>query len=101
MQKLSVFLEGKFKSVPGNKEDIFKSKDLSLIDKRKLMRFLNFALGDFENATELEGEETTPFVHFLKNVFKLGDALVKTIAYALALNALATGRLLLISIAGR
>lgn len=95
MQKLSVFLDGKFRSVPGNKEDIFKSKDLSLIDKRKLMRFLTFALGEFEDAAELKGKEATPFVQFLKNVFLLSDALVNTIAYALALNSLVTGRLLI------
>ncbi|KLO17500.1 FAD/NAD(P)-binding domain-containing protein [Schizopora paradoxa] len=94
MQKLSVFLDGKFRKVPGNKEDIFKSKDLSLIDKRKLMRFLTFAMGDFENAEELKGQESTPFVQFLKNAFLLTDALIKTIAYALALNTLATDQTL-------
>jgi len=94
LQKLSVYLEGEFRSVPGSKEDIFKSKELSLIDKRKLMRFLNFALGDFENAAELRGKESMPFVQFLRIVFFLGDSLVKTISYALALNTLDTDQTL-------
>ena len=51
--------------VPGSKEDIFKSQDLTLVDKRKLMRFLVFASGDYEGSTQLEGKEEMPFSQFL------------------------------------
>ena len=71
-------------SVPGSKEDVFKSKALSLIDKRRLMRFLMFAAGEFEGKKELEGKEQSPFVQYLREVFSLDDKAVNAIAYALA-----------------
>ncbi|KAJ7880258.1 GDP dissociation inhibitor-domain-containing protein [Mycena olivaceomarginata] len=75
---------GTVKSVPGSKEDVFKNKDISLLDKRRLMRFLMFAAGDFEDKKELEGHTGTPFPHFLKSVFSLNDEMISAIAYALA-----------------
>jgi RAB protein geranylgeranyltransferase component A len=36
--------------IPTSKEDVFKSSDMSLIDKRRLMKFLQFAMGDWEAA---------------------------------------------------
>lgn len=71
-------------SVPGSKEDVFKSKALSLIDKRRLMRFLMFAASEFEGKKELEGKEQTPFIRYLREVFSLNDKTVNAIAYALA-----------------
>ncbi|KAI0786522.1 rab escort protein [Abortiporus biennis] len=71
-------------AVPGSKEDVFKSKTLSLLEKRRLMRFLTFATGKFEEAKELVGQEMTPFVSFLESVFSLNETIAQTIAYALA-----------------
>ncbi|KAF5349353.1 hypothetical protein D9758_011782 [Tetrapyrgos nigripes] len=75
---------GTVRRVPGNKEDIFKNKNISLVDKRRLMRFLMFASGDFEDKNELKGNETTPYVDFLKRVFSLNDEIASTISYALS-----------------
>ncbi|CAA7259504.1 unnamed protein product [Cyclocybe aegerita] len=75
---------GRVKSVPGSKEDIFKSKEISLIEKRRLMRFLTFAAGDLEGRQELEGKRDTPFVEFLKTTFTLSDEIANVIAYSLA-----------------
>lgn len=75
---------GVAKPVPGNKEDIFKNKQLSLVHKRRLMRFLMFAGGEFEGKPELEGNEETPFPTFLKDKFSLDDDALKAITYALA-----------------
>lgn len=76
--------DGTVKSVPGSKDAIFKSKDISLIEKRRLMRFLTFASGDFEDKPEIEGKEEQPFPEYLKSTFQLSDATVVVIAYALA-----------------
>ncbi|KAF9074695.1 GDP dissociation inhibitor-domain-containing protein [Rhodocollybia butyracea] len=76
-------IPGKVKIVPGSKEDIFKDRSISLIDKRRLMRFLAFASGDFESQPELEGKAETPFVDFLKTTFTLKQEIAETIAYAL------------------
>jgi RAB protein geranylgeranyltransferase component A len=75
---------GSVKPVPGSKEDIFKNKEISLVDKRRLMRFLMFAAGDFEETKELEGHEISPFPAYLKNVFSLNEEMSNAITYALA-----------------
>ncbi|KAJ7439847.1 GDP dissociation inhibitor-domain-containing protein [Mycena latifolia] len=75
---------GTVKPVPGSKEDVFKNKEISLVDKRRLMRFLMFAAGEFEDKKELEGYVDTPFPDYLKAVFSLNDEMTNAIAYALA-----------------
>ncbi|KAF9483980.1 FAD/NAD(P)-binding domain-containing protein [Pholiota conissans] len=75
---------GNVKNVPGSKEDIFKSKEISLIEKRRLMRFLTFAAGDFEDKKELQDKEDMPFLEFLPKAFSLSDEISSVIAYSLA-----------------
>lgn len=82
---------GVVKPVPGSKEDIFKDTSLSLLHKRRLMRFLMFAGGEFEDKPELQGNEDTPFPDFLKNKFSLDDAAIQAIAYALSFCVSASG----------
>ncbi|CAK5272126.1 unnamed protein product [Mycena citricolor] len=72
------------KLVPGSKEDIFKSKEITLVEKRRIMRFLTFAAGDFENSGELQGHFQTPFPQFLRDIFSLNMEMADAIAYALA-----------------
>ncbi|KAH9986794.1 GDP dissociation inhibitor-domain-containing protein [Russula vinacea] len=74
---------GGLQNVPGSKEDVFKSS-LSLIEKRRLMRFLVFASGDFEGSKEFQGQEQTPFHEFLQSKFSLTQEIVDAIVYALA-----------------
>ncbi|KAJ7717058.1 FAD/NAD-P-binding domain-containing protein [Mycena maculata] len=75
---------GTIEPVPGSKEEIFKNKEISLVDKRRLMRFLMFAAADFEDKKELEGHADSPFPVFLKSVFSLNDEMTSAITYALA-----------------
>ena len=84
LESIAVYSGASFMSVPGSKEDIFRSKDISLIEKRHLMRFLTFAAGEFEISKELEGKAETPFVDFIKDVFNLNNVLADAIAYAIA-----------------
>ncbi|KAI0751673.1 FAD/NAD-P-binding domain-containing protein [Daedaleopsis nitida] len=85
LEKVAVYdRPGFVQSVPGSKEDVFKSKVLSLVDKRRLMRFLMFAAGEFEGKKEIEGKEEMPFVRFLHDMFSLNDKASTAIAYALA-----------------
>ncbi|KAF9535076.1 GDP dissociation inhibitor-domain-containing protein [Crepidotus variabilis] len=81
---------GRVSSVPGSKEDIFKNKEIGLIEKRRLMRFLTFAAGDFETAKELEGKQEVPFVEFLRTTFSLGETISSVLAYALAFSSSST-----------
>lgn len=75
---------GIIKYVPGTKEDVFKNKDINLIDKRRLMRFLMFAIGEFEENKELEDQYNLPFEEFLKTMFSLNDEITATIIYSIA-----------------
>ena len=79
--------------VPGNKEDVFKARNISLVDKRKLMRFLQFASGDFEGQSEIEGQGDKPFGDFMKDKFSLGEEACEAILYALAYCSTLSGEL--------
>lgn len=46
----------RLRRVPGSKEEVFKDKSASLMEKRRLMKFLMFAGGDFEQDEVLRGE---------------------------------------------
>ncbi|KAL0567800.1 hypothetical protein V5O48_014193 [Marasmius crinis-equi] len=75
---------GAVKAVPGSKEDIFKDKSITLVDKRRLMRFLKFASEEFEDSKELEGKQEQGFYEFLKSTFSLNDDMTNAIVYALS-----------------
>ncbi|KAF8509649.1 FAD/NAD-P-binding domain-containing protein [Hysterangium stoloniferum] len=71
---------------PNTKEDIFRSREISLIDKRKLMRFLQFAAGEFEGSALLRGldGQRTQIGVFLSEQFSLKETARDAIIYALA-----------------
>ena len=75
---------GRVQNVPNTKEDVFNSKHISLIDKRRIMRFFTFVSDDFEGKPELHGEEQTPFIDFLTSNFTLERTVAETIVFALA-----------------
>ena len=79
-----IYRHGTMERVPGNKEDVFKARNVSLVDKRKLMRFIQFAAGNFEERAEIVGQEDTSFGEFLKDKFSLGETACEAILYALA-----------------
>ncbi|KIO30845.1 hypothetical protein M407DRAFT_20169 [Tulasnella calospora MUT 4182] len=76
--------EWELKRVPSSKEDVFKDRSLSLLDKRKLMKFLMFAASDAENPPELEGQEETAFLDFLERKFSLPKSIASAISFATA-----------------
>ena len=45
----AIYRDGELRPVASAKADIFNDNTISLIDKRKLMKFLTFAAGDFES----------------------------------------------------
>ncbi|RIA85677.1 GDP dissociation inhibitor [Glomus cerebriforme] len=74
-----------FYKVPCSKEDVFTSQTVSLIDKRKLMRFLTFAL-DFTTSPEtFDGYEEKPYDIFLKEKFQIDGKLLSAVLYAITL----------------
>jgi RAB protein geranylgeranyltransferase component A len=74
--------KGDVATIPASKEDVFKSKALSLVEKRRLMKFLQFAAGDFEPSGALLH---APFAAFLSAPdVGLSAPLARAVAYALA-----------------
>jgi RAB protein geranylgeranyltransferase component A len=55
VKSLYVFEDKKLVKVPGSKEDVFADSSISLIDKRRLMKFFTFA--SEVNLTELENQD--------------------------------------------
>ncbi|KAJ3260084.1 hypothetical protein HK103_001160 [Boothiomyces macroporosus] len=84
----SLYLDGK--RVPYSKEDIFSNKEISLIEKRKMMKLLTTALeygatGEDGITPDLTNDEAVSFLDYLKSL-GLKQELI-TIAYsAIALN---------------
>jgi RAB protein geranylgeranyltransferase component A len=79
--------EPSLSKVPASKEDIFKTKLLSLIDKRKLMKLLMHLASDSWDI-ELQDDPvqaTRPFIDYLAGVHKLPPDLVDAVAYGVAL----------------
>ncbi|KAF7727692.1 hypothetical protein EC973_007248 [Apophysomyces ossiformis] len=77
--------EGQLQKVPGSKEDVFVNKKLTLVDKRKLMKFLTYAMKFQDEPAILEGCESMPYNQFLEEKFKLSEQLRSATVYAIAL----------------
>lgn len=98
---------GTGKRVPGSKEDVFKDKDVGLVDKRRLMKVLLWMMGEFEGSSEIRGQserrcwdycltrtdfylclligkEDTPMLDFLQSSFSLSKKLAEALTFALA-----------------
>ncbi|CAE7153531.1 unnamed protein product [Rhizoctonia solani] len=69
-----------FKNVPANKQDVFKDKAIGLVQKRRLIKFLMFASGEFDYI----GKETTPLLEFVQEVFGIDKELAEALSYAVA-----------------
>ncbi|KAG0695445.1 FAD/NAD-P-binding domain-containing protein [Suillus ampliporus] len=81
--RVVIYDGGALKDVPQSKDDIFQNKAMSLLEKRRLTRFLMFAGGEFENSEELHGQENSPLLDFLQKTFFLSGATARAITYAL------------------
>ncbi|KAG2130464.1 FAD/NAD-P-binding domain-containing protein [Suillus bovinus] len=81
--RVVIYDGGILKDVPQSKDDIFQSKVMSLLEKRRVTRFLLFAAGKFENSKELHGQENLPLLDFLHRIFSLSEATARAVAYAL------------------
>ncbi|KAL7413045.1 GDP dissociation inhibitor-domain-containing protein [Mrakia frigida] len=75
---------GAGKKVPGSKEDVFKDKEVGLVDKRRLMKVLLWCMGEFEGSNEIEGKEQMPLFDFLRTSFSLSEDLARALTFALA-----------------
>ncbi|KAJ1846542.1 hypothetical protein LPJ73_004502, partial [Coemansia sp. RSA 2703] len=78
---------GKIEKVPESKEDVFASKTLSLIEKRKLMRLMTVIADDDECQKLLDEAAQTSeqdFAQFMQNKFKFDGKLLDAVVYSVA-----------------
>lgn len=77
--------QGSLEKVPSSKEDVFTNKSVSLIEKRKLMKFLTFAMDYEETNPIFENTDNMTYIKFLEEKFKITGKLQQAIVYAIAL----------------
>ncbi|KAI8321380.1 FAD/NAD(P)-binding domain-containing protein [Martensiomyces pterosporus] len=76
--------DGQIERVPESKEEVFASKSLKLIDKRKLMKLLTSMSDDEECAQFVADNADDDFRSFLQSRFRLDGALLDAVLYCVA-----------------
>ncbi|KAI8092542.1 GDP dissociation inhibitor-domain-containing protein [Halteromyces radiatus] len=76
----------RMEKVPGSKEDVFVNKSISLPDKRKLMKFLKYAMDDDRDLELLKDYETMTYAEFLQDRFKITGNLQNAVVHAISLS---------------
>ncbi|KAK1327980.1 hypothetical protein QTO34_012402 [Cnephaeus nilssonii] len=64
--RILAFREGKVEQVPCSRADVFNSKELSMVEKRMLMKFLTFCLDYEQHPGEYQDFTQRPFSEYLK-----------------------------------
>ncbi|XP_025065749.1 rab proteins geranylgeranyltransferase component A 1 isoform X4 [Alligator sinensis] len=65
--RILVFREGKVEQVPCSRADVFNSKQLTMIEKRMLMKFLTFCLEYEQHPDEYQDYKDCTFSQYLKS----------------------------------
>uniref|UniRef100_A0A8C6DKL7 Rab proteins geranylgeranyltransferase component A n=1 Tax=Moschus moschiferus TaxID=68415 RepID=A0A8C6DKL7_MOSMO len=64
--RILAFREGRVKQVPCSRADVFNSKQLTMVEKRMLMKFLTFCMEYEEHPDEYKAYEEIAFSEYLK-----------------------------------
>ncbi|KAI8359875.1 GDP dissociation inhibitor [Choanephora cucurbitarum] len=78
-------VQQQLEKVPSSKEDVFTNKSVTLVEKRKLMKFLTFAMESTVEDPLLEGTDTMCYGQFLEDRFKITGKLQEAMIYAISL----------------
>ncbi|XP_061659494.1 rab proteins geranylgeranyltransferase component A 1 [Syngnathoides biaculeatus] len=81
--RILTYRHGNVEQVPCSRADVFASRQLSMVEKRKLMRFLSSCLEEKEEE-ELEGDSGRPYSEFLRGR-QLGDNLQHFLLHSIAM----------------
>ncbi|XP_006871371.1 PREDICTED: rab proteins geranylgeranyltransferase component A 1-like [Chrysochloris asiatica] len=83
------FREGRVEQVPCSRADVFNSKQLTMVEKRMLMKFLTFCMEYEEHPEEYKGFEEITFSEYLKTQ-KLTPNLQYFVLHSIAMTSEAT-----------
>ncbi|NWR84908.1 RAE2 geranylgeranyltransferase, partial [Furnarius figulus] len=64
--RILAFRKGKVEQVPCSRADVFNSKQLTMVEKRMLMKFLTFCLDYEQHPEEYQEHESSTFAQFLQ-----------------------------------
>lgn len=84
LDSTSIHHQDKLRRVPGSKEEVFKDKSITLMEKRKIMKFLMFAAGEYESDPLYIGKEDVGIRQFLQGSFGLSLDLADAVGFAIA-----------------
>lgn len=79
--RILTYRQGKVEQVPCSRADVFASRQLSVVEKRKLMRFLTACMEDTEEQSAFSGQ---PYLEFLQKQ-NLGDNLQHFLLHSIAM----------------
>ncbi|NWJ04096.1 RAE2 geranylgeranyltransferase, partial [Crypturellus undulatus] len=82
--RVLAFREGKVEQVPCSRADVFNSKQLTMVEKRLLMKFLTFCLEYEQHPEEYQDYESRTFAEFL-GTRKLTPSLQHFILHSIAM----------------
>ncbi|KAJ7310286.1 hypothetical protein JRQ81_007187 [Phrynocephalus forsythii] len=82
--QILAFREGRVEQVPCSRADVFNSKQLTMVEKRMLMRFLTFCLDFEQHPDEYQAQKEGKFSDYLKTQ-KLTPNLQHFILYSIAM----------------
>ncbi|XP_065545595.1 rab proteins geranylgeranyltransferase component A 2-like isoform X2 [Lathamus discolor] len=82
--RILAFREGKVEQVPCSRADVFNSRQLTMVEKRMLMKFLTFCLDYEQHPEEYQGYENSTFAQFLRTR-KLTPSLQHFILHSIAM----------------
>ncbi|XP_030904158.2 rab proteins geranylgeranyltransferase component A 1 [Melopsittacus undulatus] len=82
--RILAFREGKVEQVPCSRADVFNSRQLTMVEKRMLMKFLTFCLDYEQHPEEYQDYENSTFAQFL-STRKLTPSLQHFILHSIAM----------------
>ncbi|XP_061862846.1 rab proteins geranylgeranyltransferase component A 1 isoform X3 [Colius striatus] len=82
--RILAFREGKVEQVPCSRADVFNSRQLTMVEKRMLMKFLTFCLDYEQHPDEYQDYENGTFAQFLRTR-KLTPSLQHFILHSIAM----------------
>ncbi|XP_014810426.1 PREDICTED: rab proteins geranylgeranyltransferase component A 1 [Calidris pugnax] len=82
--RILAFRDGKVEQVPCSRADVFNSRQLTMVEKRMLMKFLTFCLDYEQHPDEYQDYENSTFAQFL-STRKLTPSLQHFILHSIAM----------------
>ncbi|XP_035397052.1 rab proteins geranylgeranyltransferase component A 1 [Cygnus atratus] len=82
--RILAFREGKVEQVPCSRADVFNSRQLTMVEKRMLMKFLTFCLDFEQHPDEFQDYKNSTFAQFLRTR-KLTPSLQHFILHSIAM----------------